>query len=563
MALVETTQKIKALIVLFLTAGLAFASSQEARLLEPAWEKALGGNAACPPVAFKGRIYVLSVDRALTCIDEAGGFVWRKALKNRPAPRLTVSRSGLVCVFGRNGEMTAYSANGVLLWTYSGKKRALPVVAPHEGRDGRLFLLYEDEMICLASNGTQKWRVKLNGRGAQMIGEDGRGNALIVRSGGELTPVTPYGTVYSTIKTGLEIRRALPLVGNAAALLVSEGSGYKIVAIDFNLPQNSNSASADILWECGGLPQLAAAMRYRSSIFCAGTNGRLLVLNVTDGALLLQTDFFARGSVSGASLFYNRNGSDDRIILLAQEMCVAFSLDGEVLWQVAFSKPLVNPVFTENSYAVSAPQNSVITAYRAEVPLGNAPEQEARTPRTRSYGIFTRNSFDYIDPQEVTFHYFEELKKRINEGTFGVDEQDISQDLAGILNNGRQFDPVQRSLAAQLLGMMGSDEARGVLIDAARNEGNPTVIAGLLRGLAALGPENGRQTFDAVLRISSRHGRLDEISALACDALFAVAKSSYGEIAAEAVAAIYAYTGVQYSGATRKYALQMVEKLIE
>ena len=564
-------QRTLAAACVFFVAALAIASSQEARRIEPAWEKALGGDASCPPVAFRGRVYVLSVDRALTCLDETGSFLWRKALKNRPAPRLMVSKNGLVCVFGRNGEMTAYGPNGGFLWTYSGMKGSLPVLNPYEGKDGRLFILYETEIVCLASNGTQKWKTRVNGSGAQMIGTDGRGNALIIKAGGDITPVSPYGTVFPSVKTGLDIRRAIPLAGSACAFFASEGSGYKISAVDFSLSENGKAASSfNILWECGGLPQIAAAIRYRGSLYCAGTNGSLFIFNAASGELLSQSQFNAQGAAAGASMFFEPNAEGGRVILLAQDFCIAFNKGGAPLWQVAFSKPLVNPVFTEGGYAVSAPQGSVVSGFFADASPKKKTRVEARSPRRDSYEIFAGKSLDYGNPDIVTFGYFEGVRKKIETGSIGKDEEDISRRLLEILNGdtgnpflATRFDPAQRSLAAEFLGRLGSEAARAVLIDAARTETNPTVIAGILRGLAALGPENGRETFDAVMLIAQKNASRDEISLLVCDALSSIARSSYGEMSSEAVAAVYSYTSPQYSAATRKYALQIVEKLIE
>ena len=564
--------KIKALagLILLLFGEAAFAAAQEIRALEPAWEKALGGDAACAPVAFRGRVYVLCVDRSLTCLDETGAFLWRKALKNRPAPRLTVTRNGLVCVFGRNGEMTAYGPNGGFLWTYSGKKGSLPLLNPYEGSDGRLFILYENEIVCLASNGTQKWKARVNGRGAQMIGTDGRGNALVIKAGGEVLPVSPYGTVYSVVKTGLEIRRAMPLSNGACALFASDGSGYKIAAVDFSLDENRESSSFSILWELAGLPQIAAAIRYRGLLYCAGVDGRLFILSAASGEILSQSQFYAQGSTSGATMFYDRADDSGRIILMAQGFCTAFSEEGTVLWQVTFSKQLVNPVFTENGYVISAPQDTVVTGYRADASPKEKARRKARSSSRASYSIFDRKSIDYRNPDIVTFGYFDDVRKKINSGSIGKDEEDISRRLFEILNgdtgnpfSATRFDPAKRSLAAELLGMLGSEAARYALLGAARTETDPTVIAGILRGLAALGPEGGRQTFDAVMLIAEQNARRDDIAALVCDALFSIAQSSYGEIAGEVAAAIHSYTGPQYSASTRKYASQILEKMLE
>ena len=565
--------KIKALagLILLLFGEAAFAAAQEIRALEPAWEKALGGDAACAPVAFRGRVYVLCVDRSLTCLDETGAFLWRKALKNRPAPRLTVTQNGLVCIFGRNGEMTAYGPNGGFLWTYSGKKGALPILNPYEGRDGRLFILYENEIVCLAANGTQKWKARVNGQGAQMIGTDGRGNALVIKAGGDVTPVSPYGTVYPSVKTGLEIRRAVPLADGACALFASDGSSsYKIAAIGFSLDENSKGSSFSILWEHAGLPQIAAAIRYKGALYCAGTNGSLYILNAADGSILSQSEFYARGSTTGATMLYDSSEDGGRVILIAQEMCVAFSEEGKVLWQVAFSKQLANPVFTENGYVISAPQDLVVTGYLADASPKKKARTEVRSPQRDSYSIFEGKSLDYRNPDIVTFGYFEEVRKKIETGGIGKDEEDISRRLVEILNgdtgnpfSATRFDPAKRSLAAELLGKLGSEAARYVLLDAARTETDPTVIAGILRGLAALGPEGGRQTFDAVMLMAQQNASRDDITALACTALFSIAQGSYGEMTGEIAAAIYSYTGPQYSASTRKYASQIVEKMLE
>lgn len=554
------------------------ADTATVRQLDISWKKATGGDAVCPVRVFRNRIFILGSDRALTCMREDGAFLWRKPLAERPAPMLYVSRSGLVCTFSRSGVLTAFNPDGILLWEFRGKKGELPLCLPYEGRDGRLFLLYGKEILCLAANGLQKWRrtVPPAERILPFLTEDGHGNPVILDAEGGIFPFSPWGDIFPAASAGVSIAAAVPVPGTGCALFVPASAGtWEIRTVSLRPAAGSRSAEnggpeilPEVLWKKAGLPPCAAVFYRNGTLYYAGEDGKIFLLNATDGNLLRGTGLAGTGGkLSGASFFFIPGHGGGRLILVAEQMCAALSPSGEIVWQKTFPQSLSGPVWTENGFAVSAPQNTIVTGFRAEFSLKGAANPEPETPP--AYGIFAGKSRDYGMPEPPAFSYFSETEKHIGSGQLGNAEPEISRKLAEILNNdtGNPFSApysgVYRSRAAMLLGRMGSEEARTVLLRAAQKETAPAVTAGILYGLAALGPEAGRKTFDTVVRLSRSRNQTPETQRALCTALCAAARNSGAGVLAEAAEILLSYTEEPNGAATRKYANQMLEKLLE
>lgn len=548
------------------------------RTLDPHWTKALGGDALSPIHVFQDAVYVLGTDRSLTCISEKGVFLWRKPLGFRPAAFFLVSKTGLVCLFARGGEMRVFSLNGSPFWSYTGKQ-ALPILPPFEGRDGRLFLLYEDEMVCLAANGLQKWRRSINAKNAVCVGEDGFGNILVC-SGDAITRVSPWGDVSKAIPLGATAGNALGLDGTGCAFFVpTSGSATKIVALDTASLFSPKAAGVSAaLWESGALPTPAAAIYHKGTLYYAGTDGTVTVFNATDGNVLAAAALSggaAGGSrLTGASFSVNVKEGEERLVLAAEGLCAGLSLAGEVLWTVEFSRKLLSPVFTENGFVVSSPQNTVMRGFLAEFSL-NARDPGGKPENHAGYGIFRGKSSEYgISYQpgvQALFPYFENARRKIKDGSIGIEEVEVSRRLAETLKNDtgnpysdNRYTDTERSQAAAMLGELGSEEARAVLLAAARSEKNDAVLSGVLYGISALGPDASGETLDTVSFIIRSSKNSSPIHRAAAAALHTIARTSPpGAAAEDAMKLLIAYTKPPYDGAIQKYAQQMLENLLQ
>lgn len=549
------------------------------RPLEPNWTKALGGDALAPIKSFQDRVYVLGTDRSITCLNEKGTFLWRKPLGFRPAPVFAVSSGGLLYLFSKNGEMFVFSSNGIPVWNYQGKKGVLPVTAPFEGRDGRIFLVYEDEIVCLASNGLQKWRSQVNGRNTDFICEDGNGNVILC-SGNKIISVSPWGNVFSETNISVNPVEGLGLEGTGCAFFVPvSDSSCKIVVMDLNPIHLKKKSGAlpqeppDILWENGRMSSHAASVYHNGTLYYAGTDGKITLFNATDGRILATTILDGiQDGISGASFKISGKNNSERIIFSSEQLCAALSLSGEVLWAFNFTKKLLNPVFTENGFVVSSPMKTVTRGFLAEFSLGT--QQPKITRETSGYGIFEGKSSEYgityRPGVQSVFPYYESIRKKLQSGTLNGEEVEISRRLAEIIKNdtGNPFSDVlyteaERSQAAVILGKMGSEEARDILLETLKTEKNTSVISGILYGIAALGPDGGRKTIESVSFIIRSSKNSSPIHRAACSVLFAMAKNSPGETSSEAMKMLLEYTKDPYDNSIKKYAKQMLENLLE
>ncbi len=548
------------------------------RILEPNWTKALGGDAISPVKTFQDRIYILGTDRSITCLSEKGNFLWRKPLGFKPAPLFSLSGGGLLHVFSGNGEMLVFSSNGMPVWNYSGKKGNLPVIPPFEGRDGRIFLLYEDEIICLASNGLQKWRRPVNGGKADFICEDGSGNVIIC-SGNRIIPVSPWGNIFNETEIGITPSSGTGLYGTGCAFFVPVSeSSCRIIVMDLN-PQHTgkNAGQPDILWESQPTANPAAVFNYKGTFYYAGEDGKITLFNATDGKII-SSAIIGNGQtgnrkISGASFSINKKDNDERIILSSENLCAAVSPAGEILWVCNFTEKISAPVFTENGFVISAPVNTVMRGFLAEFSLGA--RKDSRTVKLQEgYGIFDGKSSEYgityRPGVQSVFPYFENIREKMKNGDIGPQEIEISRRLAEIVKNdtGNPFSDVlyteaERSQAAVILGEMGSEEARSILLENLKTEKNSSVVSGILYGIAALGPEKGRETFETVSFIIHSSKNYSPIHRAACSVLYSMAKNSPGDTASEAMKILFEYTKDPYDNSIKKYAKQMLENLLK
>ena len=136
-----------------------FSFKASAQTLGAHWTLVFAGKNITVPVFWNGNIYTAGDDKALNCITSQGTFLWRRNTSEFPSEFLSVSQAGIVFMVTAKGNIEAFSSQGMPLWTYPLKKK--PIFSVHTARDGRIFIIQDNNIICLTSGGKLKWELPL------------------------------------------------------------------------------------------------------------------------------------------------------------------------------------------------------------------------------------------------------------------------------------------------------------------------------------------------------------------------------------------------------------------
>lgn len=128
------------------------------------------GFSGNPVIAADGTIYAAGLDGVLMAVNPDGSTRWQSSLPETPMGPLTLGPQGDIYVTDENGGLSAFSAEGNILWTYSSDADGRPnhgaIVAP----DGTIYYLQEtglgDTLNALTPDGQLLWSVKPGSRGA-------------------------------------------------------------------------------------------------------------------------------------------------------------------------------------------------------------------------------------------------------------------------------------------------------------------------------------------------------------------------------------------------------------
>jgi len=161
-------------LVFFAIIGLTAVCTEE-QPYELAWRYVTGGRVvAKPAVDHRGTIYILSDDRTLYALSALGRERWRYSVGRKLSAGPVVTYDGSVLLGTQNGILMATGANGRLRWMFSPRTGAC--LNPALGSDGSIVLATTSGMIyCLSYIGKERWRYQVRAELASSpsIGEDG------------------------------------------------------------------------------------------------------------------------------------------------------------------------------------------------------------------------------------------------------------------------------------------------------------------------------------------------------------------------------------------------------
>lgn len=537
----------KFLVVLYALLFAAFAVSAD----DPLWMTVMAGKNTSNPVAWNKHLYFVGEDKGLNCIDINGSFVWRRNTAGI-GNFLSVSASGMVCVGTTNGKLQAFSSQGIPIWSFDLKE--MPVYAPYNSLDGRLFILTEQTLFCFSQQGVLKWKRKLPAAPALPLAETGNGEILLVLKNGDFLRLSIFGHLNEEKK----------LIKTVSALSKAP-SGYLMACTDGSLFYYKTAAGSQSQWQVT-TSSPAVALLY--------SNGHYAAL-CADGAVWLSTIannekvWYAqlnKNITSGASISL----SNDELYLCDYGFAACILIDGTVKWQQSIPEAKAKAVITENGLLIGV-DGKIINAYRMEVKfLRDSPH--AKIPED-SYDIIGNGMinippvFDSAGSQK----FFAEVTAGLKDGTVSEREPEYAACLVGIVQNkwqhkpfATEFSTVEQAEAARLLGRLGSYEYREYLIDAGYATDDPTVTAGIVDGLGYIGYDPDDKTMDYVKKVISRTAHNNtEVMRSVCDCLEALAKFGDNTTVTASISTLFSIINGKFSNNIAAYAKQRIENILQ
>ena len=554
-----TTMKDFYFVPLFVTLAL-FLLSPPARA-DSIWTRVLAGEIAAGPIANGERAYLSGTDRTVTCVSESGSFLWSRPIPGKVSPFMTVLQSGIVVALSGSGTVSALSPDGLFLWRVSCGER--PVSSPYEGRDGRIFLVYANSVACLTQTARIKWTLNLRDEATDMVSETGSGDLLVLLSSNTLLRISPFGQELSRIALD-ERPRAIVPVGQGFVCGFPSG---RIVAYYVRDGRTGAGRSGmEAVWETRGKGAIVALALGEGTLCALSATGSVLGLNETDGAALWQCDT-GRTAGSLGSVFWDYG----QFNVSMHGYACAKTRDGRDVWELDAGQTAGVPVLSKSGIAYVATGTQALAAYRAEIRVRG----EKKERKAENYGILNGSSDDYGTPltedRALVSAFLSSVSADIESGVTGADEVSWSRRLAEIVRNragpvtgSRDLDATERARAASLLGKLGSEEARSVLIEASEREADTTVIVGILYGLASLGPDPEGRGLDAIARVARESGIGNQaVNRASCDALYAIIRYTGGNVARDGVSILGRFAQSPYGNLDREYARRTMEKILE
>jgi hypothetical protein len=248
----------------------------------------------------------------------------------------------------------------------------------------------------------------------------------------------------------------------------------------------------------------------------------------------------------------------------------AYSVSGKEMWRIPFPMKDSYPVLMGNGIAYTSGKDSVLYAWKLETRI----KTEKKAPKKKNYGILNEKSSQYgmfyLSDTASIRSFFDEVTYNLSNGTVGVNEVNYARRLVEILRNdsgegaaGRQFDSLERSRAASLLGQLGSDEYRNELVSLAAIKNDDTLATGILFGLSACGSDYDGKALSSVERIVREAGiRNDTVQIAACDTLYAIIRYSSGNTSNEGTRMLVSFMESPYDLQVQGYVKNLIGNIL-
>jgi outer membrane protein assembly factor BamB len=493
-----------AFILVFLTLlGLASASAEE-QPYELAWRYVTGGRVvAKPAVDHRGTIYILSDDRTLYALSALGRERWRYPVGRKLSAGPVVTYDGTVLLGTQSGILMATGANGRLHWMFS--PRTGGCLNPAVGSDGSIVLATTSGMIyCLSYTGKERWRYRVRAELASSpsIGEDG--TVYIGTTDRRLLALNRDGSNKWEIELPASV--GTPAIGHEGTLYVSAAGIHRI------------SPQGVLLWSYA-IPADTSdpVLRSDGAIIAGAGNGRLYAID-PEGRLIWSS------SLRVPILFPAVLGDDGTAyVSTASTQIAAVSGNGLILWRFRAKQSVGIPTIGKDGIVLVGAEDWILYALSA----GSTGLSESPWPQAYHDGQHTgrANALTDLDSpaavllRELAYSDSPELKRMALgdieahlEGRRYLDVhlvvlEEVLGYLAGegvIYRSSTSAaaglsDPQIRIEACSLLGELGSEGARAVLLQVMAADEDSEIRVAAVDSLATIGFDPDGELARAIL----------------------------------------------------------------
>lgn len=531
-----------ACLLLLFASSLPASAFDRSGTLESEWSRVLSADIDAGPAVASGRIFCATSDGVLHCLDGKGAFLWSKPMKKRQPKFLTASQEGFVYAVSETGYVAAYNADGLFLWGLSGSRP--PVFPPLVGRDGRLFLVYQDAIRCVSASGALKWSRPLPASPAFAPIQDGNGYVAIPALENMLFLISPFGELH-------EAMRIEPMLTAIAAI----PDGFVCAFASGSLIRVSTGAASGILWKTVLLSPCASLLEDGGTLYAFALDGSVTALNATDGEALWSKQTGIANDPAELSMI------DGSILASTGTQIAAVHQSGASSWIYRLSSPVRNPALLDGELLCGSGSDWMLRAYRVQTRIS----REKNTHKAENYGILTdtvpAELYMSPDPDREQADFFAMVADSLRSGGPASSEVYFARRLAAIAANtaARAFD---RGRAAALLGQLGSFEYRPVLAAAGTKETDSSAMIGFLYGIASIGYDPDGSSLEAIQSISRNAGPQEVAVQLAvCDALYAIVRYSSAR-SAETSKFLATFAASPHAAPVRKHAISLLSNIL-
>lgn len=543
----------KIVLPLFLSAAISLYS----QTLDAFWTLVFAGKNITTPVFWKGNIYTAGEDRALNCITSRGKFLWRRNTAEYASNLLSVSNSGILYMITAKGNLEVFSSQGMPLWSYTLKKK--PIFPVHTAKDGRIFIIQSDNIICLTPTGKLKWALPLSSAPISAPAETGSRDIVLILTSGDFIRISIFGSIVEQRR----LKKGISAIGEAP-------DGYILAFSDGNILYFKTGGGSEPVWQmkeagiCKGIFYKGGRVLYLFE------SGRLLFKTLHSNEPLWEQK--TGGNFAGGVKCYAL-GNEFNITAKGYGCLITDS--GKIKWEKSIPENRFFPIITENGLLIGITEE-VLNAYRVETKLIR--DNEKRTAPKTFYSIIDGNTgpdskgdYPFFIEYATVSELLNVIKKDIDNGTVGEKEPQYAFQLKTIFQNSKRasyfsqdFNSFDRAFAAELLGRLGSYEYRDILISEIKKGIAADIGAGIARGLSHLAYDPDGKTMDGIEFLMHKAAYNDtELMTAVCDCLFQMIKFGDEATAKRAVSSLFYVTDGPYSYIIRNYARQKVKNIVE
>ncbi len=532
--------------------------------LDAFWTLVFAGKNTTTPVFWNGNIYTAGEDRALNCISSDGKFAWRRNTWELPSKFISVSNSGLVYLISKTGNLEVFSSQGMPSWHYKFDK--IPIFPVHTARDGRVFVILSDKIFCLTPNGNLKWSLALPSKPISPPAETGAKDVILILESGVFLRVSIFGKIVEQYNP----KNRISALGEAPA-------GYILADEAGTISYYKSNVAAKPVWQVKEKSVCKKIIYAHDKVLYLFKNGRAVFKELESNKLLWEVQTTA----SFSDFVRCRIASNEFNIMATAYGCVITD-KGKLKWERHISEKDFLPIITENGLLVGITKE-FLNAYRMETKLmrrgktkQNPQEFYSITSKKNKANNDKNSSSDskleipfFLEYESVSAA-FEAITEDLKNGNIGDKEPRYARQLETVLQNKRKaayypenFSPIDRAVAAELLGQMGSYEYRDILIGEINGIDDSTVLAGILRGLTALAYDPDGKTMQGIKTImqKARYDDSDLMKAV-IDCLEALIKQGDKKTAKEGILTLFSVISGPYSDKIKKYARQKIKNVV-